>query len=199
MMKQDIDFLKSLPPKPVQLPAKWITLAAVASLALITLISFDMTISQIDDYFNVKKIHADNLQVTMLFQKTAKIYPLLAGDTPLPIQVGALEKALEDKKNEYAVITQSALHYGFSNYLDALSKIVPDGLWLNAISINQVKKVASLSGYMIKPVDVSILLQALQDSPTFAGTTFNVFTVKGVQGKAYTSFNITNTDTVIFK
>ncbi|MDP3704842.1 MAG: PilN domain-containing protein [Legionellaceae bacterium] len=198
-MKQQIDFLKYLPSGPLQLPAKWITLASITSFALIVVISFSMALSQIDDYFVVKRIHADNTQLTILFQEAAKRYPLLASDTPLSIQVGALEKDLQDKKNEYATLTQSALHYGFSNYLDTLSKVVPDGLWLSDISINQKTKRASLSGYMTQPVDFSILLKSMQDSTTFAGTTFNVFTVKAISEKSYTAFNITNTTEDIFK
>ncbi len=198
-MKQQIDFLRSLPSGPLQLPAKWITLASIVSLALIVVISLSMAISQIGDYFVVTRIHSDNTQVTRLFQDAAKRYPLLAGDMPLAVQIGVLEKELQDKKNEYATITQSALHYGFSNYLNTLAKVVPDGLWLSDIAINQKAKRASLSGYVIQPVDFSVLLKSMQDSVTFAGTTFNVFTVNAIPEKSYTAFHITNTTEDIFK
>lgn len=187
-MTQHINFLKSFPKAPLRLPAKWITLATVASVALLTLISLTKEIYQISHYQTIKQIHTDNTLATIQFQNIAKTYPLLASDIPLAIQITTLENELEKKKHDYATLTRASLRHGFSNYLTTLAQVVPEGLWLNKIFINQETKQMSLGGYMIKPVDVSRLLQALQDSPAFASTTFNLFYVKEMPGKPYTAF-----------
>ena len=191
-MKQQINFLKSLPQTPLQLPAKWITLATIATLVLLTWISFNMALNTVDNYLFVKQIHEENIQVTATFQQAAKAYPLLAGDMPLVDKVGALEKELQTKKNQYDTLSHTALRHGFSSYLQTLAKIVPQGLWLSDIIVNQETKTASMKGYMINPVAVSQLLQALQHSPSFAGITFHLFYVKQIPEKSYSEFELAN-------
>lgn len=191
-MQQRLDFLKSTAQSPRQLPARWITFIVLACISLLTLISFYMATYQIRAYFAVKQVHVKSQAVMHTFQAIAKEHPLLASNIPLLTQIENLKKQLEATKNEFAAITHSKLRYGFSNYLGTLAKIAPKGLWLNKISINQETKAASLSGYMIEPVNVSLLLQALQASPTFAETTFNVFYIKDIPEKSYVEFNITN-------
>lgn len=191
-MNQKIDFLKSTPTPSSQLPAKWITISIMVLLTLLMLISLRMSLKQVADNEEVNRIHAQNLQVTARFQNEATKHPLLAGDTSLTLQIGMLEKELIEKKNEYAKISQAHLRYGFSNYLLSLAKVAPQGVWLTQIIIDQDKKRASLSGYVMESVDVSLLLQALQNSPAFAETFFNVFYLQDMPDKPYSSFNITN-------
>ena len=191
-MKQQINFLKSVPKAPLQFPAKWITLATVAALGVLTLVSFSMALNTVDNYLLVKQIHAENIRVTTTFQQAAKAYPLLAGDIPLVDQIGTLVKELQEKKDNYATLTHTALRTGFSNYLLTLAKIVPEGLWLSEIVLNQETKNGSLSGYMVNPVAVSQLLEALQHSPPFASITFHLFYVKQVPGQSYSEFQLAN-------
>lgn len=96
------------------------------------------------------------------------------------------------KKKNFDILTGSSLRYGFSNYLETLAQVVPDGLWLSTIMINQEYKLVTIKGYMVKPANMSSLLQALQETPTFAKTIFNVFYIKNVTGKSYTEFSLTN-------
>lgn len=191
-MKQSINFIKDKPQNAQQLPAKWIILAGVTLLALLTTITIFMTIRLVNDNLTVNRIRTENSQVTTVFQQAAKKYPLLASEMPLAIQISVLEKQLQDKKSHFEAITGSTLRYGFSHYLETLAKITPQGLWLSKMSINQETRRATISGYMIKPVDVSVLLQALQDSKAFSGTQFNVFYINNISGKAYTEFRLTN-------
>lgn len=193
-MKQHIDFFKSHPKTPIQLPAKWITLATIASLALCMLISLNMAMTTIQDNRRIKQLLVENKMVTLIFQQAAKAYPLLAGDKPLVQQMGELQRKLDDKKNAFATITHTALRFGFSNYLNALATMVPEGLWLSDIVLNQETKNATISGYTINPVAVSTLLQSLQNSTTFAGLTFHLFYMKQVPDKTYSAFRLaTNT------
>lgn len=193
-MKQHIDFFKSQPKTPIQLPAKWITLTTIASLVLCMLISLDMALNVLRDNKLIKHILAENIRVTHDFQKAANAYPLLAGNKSLVEQLGELEKKLHDKKDVFARITHKALRFGFSNYLQTLANIVPEGLWLSDIALNQETKTATISGYTINPVAVSTLLQALQDSTVFTGLTFHLFYLKQVPEKSYGEFRLaTNT------
>lgn len=191
-MKQKIDFLKSTPQPALQLPAKWITIFTLALLMLLMLISLRVSIRQVTHNQEIKSIHAENLAVTTRFQKAAKNYPILASDTSLPIQIGILEKELTEKHQQYAKLSQAHLRYGFSNYLLSLARIAPAGVWLTHIAIDQDKKNASLSGFAMESVDVSLLLQAIQNTPAFSGTFFNVLYLQDMPEKPYSSFSITN-------
>jgi len=196
-MKQEIDFLKSIPKEPLPLPAAWITLAVVATAGLFMLISLGMGLTQIKDAWNLRQIQHAHMDTVAVFQKTAKTYPLLASETPLIEQVASLQEALNKKKIYYADLSRSVLRYGFSNHLGALAQIVPKGLWLNEIKIDQVTKNISLSGYMLQPVDVSLFLEALQHATPFSEATFDVFYIKAVPEQSVIEFSITNTEAAL--
>jgi len=192
-MKQDIDFLKSLSKEPLQLPAQWITFAVIATLGLLTLISLSMGVTQIKDAWTLRQVHHENMDASAVFQKTAKLHPLLASETPMIEQVARLKDRLRKKQIYYEDMSRRALRYGFSNYLEALAHVVPDGLWLNEMMIDQTTKNISLSGYALQPVQVSLFLEALQGSTPFSETTFGLFYMKAIPDKAYIDFKITNT------
>jgi Tfp pilus assembly protein PilN len=190
-MKQEINLLKSLPQEPIQLPAKWITLITLSTLALLMLISLGMAITQVSSFLEVKKIHSENIKVTATFQQIAKEHPLLASDTPLPLRIIQLDKELQKKKEYFATLSRSLLRQGFSNYLSTLTTIAPKGLWLNEIAIDQEEKSIAFSGAMLKPVAMSCFLQSLQNSSVFANMQFNLFSMQN-NGKPYTEFLLTN-------
>ena len=56
------------------------------------------------------------------------------------------------------------MHQGFSTYLQTLAKLVPEGLWVDEIFINQENNSASIKGYETKPDAVSLLMQSLQNA-----------------------------------
>lgn len=191
-MKQKINFLKTLPPQPLQLQAKWITRITLAVIAALTLISFIMAIYQVRASFTMNKIRTENKDAITKFQHTAKLYPLLSSETPLIEQIATAEKKLQEKKNHYAVLTKTALRHGFSNYLRTLATIIPEGLWLREIAIDQETHSASLGGYMLKPISVAMFMQELQKTPAFAEMKFNLFYVKQNPQEAYIAFKIAN-------
>lgn len=191
-MSQQINFLKTIHKEEPELPGQWVILSIIGALSFVTIISLYMIMHQASTYILLKIAHTKNHQVSTVFQQTATAYPLLAGDVPLAIQITTLEKALGEKKHNFEALTGSALRYGFSNYLNTLAKIVPEGLWIKKLSIDQAKKTATINGYIVKPVDVSILLQALQKSPAFSKTVFNLFYIKDVPVQNYTEFSLTN-------
>ncbi|MDA9271820.1 PilN domain-containing protein [bacterium] len=192
-MKQQIDFFKSEPKKPIELPAKWITLAVIGSLVLCMLISLYMAVSTIKNNEVVKRELANSISATTLFQHAVKTYPLLAGEQSLDDQITALKQDLQTKKNDYEILTHTALRYGFSNYLQALATLVPEGLWLTDINLNQATNNATLGGYMMNPVSLPKLLQGLQYTQTFEKFKFHLFYFKQVKDKAYAQFKLANT------
>jgi Tfp pilus assembly protein PilN len=191
-MKQQIDFLKSKPGVLVQLPAKWITRAVVATLIVCMFFSLNVAVGTIQYYRNVRKGLEENINATRLFQEVAKSYPLLAGQKSLDYQIAALKQELEEKQTEYASLTHTALRLGFSKYMESLSKLVPEGLWITDISVDQQTNTASLSGGMTNPVAISRLMQALQTSEIFSKFTFHLFYVKQMINKPYIMFKVAN-------
>ena len=191
-MKQHINFLKSTPEEKLRFPAKWIILSIISSLVLVMIISLYLIAHHASIYIQLRQAHNKHDQSSTLFQETARRYPLLASEIPLVLQIATLEKVLKEKKNSFEAITGSSLRYGFSNYLEILANVVPEGLWIKKIVIDQEKKTATINGFMVKPVDVSVLLQALQRSPIFDRTLFNVFYIKDIPDKTYTEFHLTN-------
>ena len=192
-MKQQIDFQSSSLKALIQLPAKWITYLIIATFVILMFISLGMALNQVRDNHVVKRIHAENIKVTSVFQNLAKNYPLLASEVPLAKQLADLENELQTKKSYHATLTRATLQYGFSNYLRTLAKLVPPGLWLDEIKIDQEAKNTSMSGYMQKPDSVSRLLQVLQQAGPFKGTNFNLFYLKSIPEKSYAKFRIANT------
>lgn len=192
-MKQHIDFLTSQPKTPTQLPAKWITFAVIGTLALCTLISFSMAISTIQNNRVVKQELAESINATTQLQHAAKTYPLLANEKSLDYQVSALKKELQNKQAEYETLTRTTLRFGFSNYLQTLATLVPEGLWLTDIILNQETNNATLNGYMINPDAVSRLLQGLQYAAMFAKFKFHLFYIKQVKNRSYIEFKLANT------
>ncbi len=191
-MRQDVDFLKVKATEPFELPAQWITMAAVALLALFTLISLGLLMVEVTEHWSLKRAQKQTSKTIVAFQKIARTHPLLASNTPLVKQIETLKTALAEQKSYYVTLTRVALRYGFSNYLETLAAVVPEGLWLDEVTINQSAKTASLHGYMLKPVDVSTFLEALQKIGAFSGTTFKFFSVKAVPDTAVIEFKITN-------
>lgn len=192
-MKQDIDFLKNQPKRSVEFPAKWITLAAIGSLVLCMLISLYMAISTIQNNELVKQELAKSISSTTLLQQMAKAYPLLAGEQSLDDQITALKQELQTKKTDYETLTHTALRSGFSNYLQLLAKLVPEGLWLTDIKLNQDTNNATLGGYMMNPGTLPKLLQGLQHTEIFSKFKFHLFYIKQVKDQEYTEFKLANT------
>lgn len=191
-MKQHINFLKDFPKPEQQLPAQWIILGLISTLVLVTLVSIYLVVSQLNNYVLLKQAHQENNRMSSTFQEIAKSHPLLASDIPLAVQIATVEKELNEKQKNLEMITGSTLRYGFSNYLDVLSKIVPEGLWLKKIIIDQETKSILINGDMMRAVDMSLFLQALQSAGAFSKTIFSLFYIKDVKDKPYIEFNLMN-------
>ncbi len=191
-MNQQINFLKAYPKSAAQFPAKWAMLAGAALLGLLILISFFMGVHQIQSSLTAKHAGEEYSQVNAVLQQTKKEHPLLGTNLPVAEQVHALETELNLKKNYYLSLTRPNLRVGFSNYLYVLTKIVPEGVWLKEITIDQGINGTWLDGYMLNAAAVTRFLQALQDSTTFVGTSYHLTSVKKLPGKPYDEFKISN-------
>jgi Tfp pilus assembly protein PilN len=196
-MKQNIDFLRSEPKPQAYLPGKLIALVCVCALALFILVTLGMVVLQVQHYVQLNTVRADNRRAEGAFKQLEKKHPLLADEIPLMQRIDNLKEELENKKEYYAIITKMALRYGFSNYLTSLATAVPKGLWLDEIYIDQEKKHVALSGYMLRPLDVSLFLDALQRVDAFKHMTFHLFRVKTLPDKSVIEFKITNTKVVM--
>lgn len=192
-MKQEINFLKSRPKAPNQLPAKLITFAVIGTLALCTLISLNMAVSTIEANKVVIQERAESINATLILQKAARTYPLLASEQSLDQQIKTLKQELQNKQTEYETLTRTTLRHGFSNYLQTLAQLVPEGLWLTDIKLNQETNDATLGGYMLTPVAVSQLLHGLQLTEMFAKFKFHLFYVKQVKDRSYAEFKVAST------
>jgi len=191
-MNQDINFLKSIPASSKRLSSIQIIWATISTVILLSLISIALSISSYYQKQQLASVQAQLIEATIAFQKVAKAYPLFAVEKPLVDQVSDYEKLLREKESNFAILTHETLRRPFSRYLQTLSMKVPAGLWLTAININQDTNNVSLSGYSLRPVLVSVLLQALQTEPAFAGVVFDLFYLKKNASQDYVQFEIAN-------
>lgn len=174
------------------LSAVWIGLAALGLLLILIAVSsaqaiYNYTINQQLDDARAIRVGAQKN-----YQALANSYPLLTIDKPLVDQVTDYETQLRQKRETFDALTHATIRRPFSTYMQTLSEIVPNGLWLTGININQDLKNISLSGFSIAPVSVSVFLQALQTQPAFKGIIFDLFYVKKVKDKDYVQFEIAN-------
>lgn len=192
-MSQHVDFLKSIPKAKTQLPAELMMIGVAATLGLLLLIS--VVIWGYQSSVNKKLLAAQqaNQQETVLFQKLAEAYPLLASDTPLVTKIIELEKALDEKEAHFAELTHTTIRKPFSNYLVAISQAMPEGIWLTGIHINQDSDNISLEGQASTPALITVFLKKLDQIPPFVGEAFDLFAVKkNPDGSGMHQFEIAN-------
>lgn len=191
-MKQTINFLKSIPQQPQYLSAVWIAVVVLTTLVVISGVSIRLIYIQHHLTQELETVRAQRVQAQEAYQQLAKSYPLLASDQPLVERVSEFEQEVEEKRAELAEISHTILRRPFSAYLQSLAHLVPSGLWLTSILLDQDTHQVSLKGYSLRPVDVSTLLQSLQESSVFSNVTFDLFYVKKVEEKPYIEFEIAN-------
>jgi Tfp pilus assembly protein PilN len=191
-MIQQINFLKSFPKQSQQLPALWIGAILGSLLALLFLVSMGLSAYKIVEKKQLTRAQQQTLQAAIDYQRLAAAYPLLAEDKPLVDRVGEFEKDLRNKESQFQEITHATLRKPFSRYMQALSLMVPEGLWLSNININQDTDSVSLQGFSVKPLFVSVLLQELQKATAFSNVVFDLFYVKAIKNKSYIQFEIAN-------
>lgn len=191
-MKQDINFLSSLPKETNYLPAKWI----LSGLAFLVILFFAMSVTRSIQIHQQEKQLQESAQKKMeaaqAFQLIAKNYPMLATDKPFVNQVTEFAQQLEVKKAHFKEITRATIRQPFSNYMKTLSDVVPEGLWLTAFTVDQDTESISLRGFSQRPLNVSVLLQKLQNSSIFKDIYFDLFYVKNIQDKNYIKFEVAN-------
>lgn len=198
-MSQHVNFLKTLPQSPKYLPARWIAYILVATVLTLFGVSLSYMFYQHATSRRLDQVRTDLLKARLRLQKTEAAYPLLAGDKPLVRRLSEMENALRDTQVQYDALAHTVTRLGFSEYLMALATAVPEGLWLTRMYINQNNGNLSLSGYALKPVAVSTLLEGLQRTPVFSKIDFDLFYVKKVKNNNYIRFAIANDELMLPK
>lgn len=191
-MKQEIEFIKSFPKTTVQLPSQWIFIATITAFVLFISISIIMLMYQMNQYMALRGLISRHAVVFAESKKLSAQYPLLANSSSLINNLPIMEATLNEKQAYYASLSRTALRRGFSEYLLALASLVPDGLWLQKIIINQEAENFLLAGYMIEPVKISLLIQSMQKAPVFTNISFDLLNIKEVPKKIYTEFTVSN-------
>lgn len=191
-MTQQIDFLKSFTARENRLPALCMGLAALAILGICALISIAFGVYQMGVKQELIRVQEELAEATQNYAKLAEKYPLLASDKPLVDRVGEFEKNLRERQAHFSKLTHATSRRPFSKYMQTLSQIVPKGLWLTEISIDQDAQDISLAGYSLQAVSVSLFLEGLQSSAAFGNVVFDLFYVKKVKDKNYIQFEIAN-------
>ena len=191
-MNQSVNFLKSLPKEPHYLSAVWIGAIVLFLLVLLTGISIfsNSNVKQLNQ--KLVDIRSQKTQAEIAYEKIKQAYPLLASEKPLVERVTELEQLVNAKRAALAALSHKLLREPFSDYLQALAEITPAGLWLTSFELNQDKDLIRLKGYSLKPVNVSLFLQALQKAPVFSDVHFESFYVHKVEDKPYVEFEVGN-------
>ena len=193
-MTQTINFLRALPKSSSRLSVSHMGLILISAFTLFLIISMVTTVMQFKAYQALNKANIALIEVQQAYNKLAKEYPLLASDTPLPNQVKALQKQVQEKKEEYDSLVHLTSRRGFSQYMFALAQTVPTSLWFNKILINEDIGSVTLNGFAVRADDVSVLLKRLIDTPAFNKIVFNLFFVKANKNHPYVKFSIATED-----
>lgn len=73
---------------------------------------------------------------------------------------------------------------GFSGYLAALARQIPEGLWLTGVRLDLIQGQVSLAGRTRAGSQVPVYLEKLGDEPIFEGRTFeNFWLERGEEGR----------------
>lgn len=79
----------------------------------------------------------------------------------------------------------------FSDYLVALTRVIPAGLWLRLIQIDHQQQAIIFSGKSVSPSLVPEFIQSLRQSPSFSGANFKTFYLeKAEENKSLVDFTI---------
>lgn len=92
-----------------------------------------------------------------------------------------LEGEAEDKSRVLSLLSGQSVGNteGFSEYLAALGRRHPEGLWLDRIRIGDGGQHLTLRGLTLNAELLPQFVRALQDEPVLAGTGFATFTLAG--------------------
>lgn len=182
-MKQNVDFLKSIPKPKTQLTGRWIILSAVITLLLLLIGSVILGINQSLAKHALQKAQMNHQQEVAAFQKMETQYPLLTSDTPLVTKVADFEKTLHDKEAAFALLTHATSRKPFSAYMVALARTTPKGLWLTSININQNSGNIALEGLSLQPIYITTFLKQLKSTPPFSNEVFDLFAIEKKTGQ----------------
>ena len=191
-MTQHINFLKSFPKTKVELPAWMIAVIVLAVLIACVIQSLFAGYMHMQEKQQLQAVQAEQANVLNDLQQLLQANPILAEDKPLAERVGDLEKLLREKQVQFAILTHTTFRRPFSSYLHTLSNHAPQGLWLTSIKIDQDSNDVSITGNSVRPVFVTVFMDALQTAPAFKDVVFDLFYVHKIKGKNYVEFEIAN-------
>lgn len=77
---------------------------------------------------------------------------------------------------------------GFSGYLAALARQIPEGLWLTGVRLDLIQDQVDLTGRTRAGSQVPVYLEKLSDEPMFEGRTFENFRLERGDGGRWVEF-----------
>ena len=194
-MSQSINFLKSLPKQTQKLTAMIMMWIVLGTLGVFLAISLMVGISQFSTHQELYVAQQALLKVNHQYDKLVQTYPMLASETSLMDQVMALEQKIQAKQSQIDSIEHLTFRRGFSEYMQALAKVMPEAAWLNEIKVNHDSDSITLTGYSMIPDSVADLMHRLVGTKAYEKVVFNLFYVKSLKNYNYVKFSIA-TDTL---
>ena len=181
-MNQDINLLATASGRPSPLPsATQVGIALLLTLVTSICAGFWLELRHDGAETTTRALNADidNMIVTL----EERSYYLAERDVNPSVlsELKRLEGEAEDKSRVLNLLSGQSVGNteGFSEYLAALGRRHPDGLWLDRIRIGDGGQHLTLRGMTLKAEFVPRFVRALQDEPALAGTGFATFTLAG--------------------
>ena len=167
MEKQNSNLVRSLPERQsMYLSFRFVKVVFGSLLGLMILI---YCLFYIANYFRAGNLAALTKERALLTNEVAQILEVskkLNVSEALVTSVNALKSKIVSQERVLKLLTtqQQGL---FSNYLETLSKEIPDNLWLDQIKIIPEKEYISLTGYALDASLISVFVHQLSNSNVY--------------------------------
>lgn len=192
---QQINLYKALPKRRHDFLSSTHGLQACVLLTVILLIAYGVYQWQTHKL----RLHAETLRA----QQTAKAMSLAKATEryPLETQKQFIEQKVRDLRREmkgkhvlvkYIENTSTGITNGFSPYLIALAKQIPNDTWLSTIRVKNGKQI-HLTGHAIHSSSVALFIKQLSTENVFSNTKFDVLQLtRSPQGKDFFDFTLSD-------
>ncbi len=181
-MSQEINLLATAPGRPSPLPSA-IQVGVALLLTVVIGICAGFWLEFRQDGFTKTTRELNTSIDDLIINLEERSYFLAERDVNPSVlsELKRLEGEAEDKSRVLNLLSGQSVGNteGFSEYLAALGRRHPDGLWLDRIRIGDGGDHLSLRGMTLKAEFVPQFVRALQDEPVLTGTGFATFTLAG--------------------
>lgn len=191
-MNQEINFLIGIPKEKEKLSVKKMAYIVVGCILFLLLVSLMFFIYIYHLSEEEKKTISQKIEAKTTNQLAYEKYPLLADSEPLAKRVIDLRMKLVKKQVVFDNLIQETSRLGFSNYLQSLSEIIPERVWLTHILMDQRTNNASIRGFALAPKSVPVFLKGLQNTNIFHQFAFGLFFMQKLPEKDTIQFEIAN-------